>query len=139
MNVYVREVSRELGRRGFSVDVFTRCQNGAVPKVVPLGDGARVIHLDAGPCGPLPREDVFRHLPAFVERVEAFRRSEGMTYDLIHSHYWLSGWVGLRLRHRWGIPVIQMFHTLARLKNRALGGEREPELRVRAEARRISA
>ena len=138
MNVYVRELSRELGRRGFCVDVFTRCQNGAIPKVVPLGKGARVIHLDAGPCGPVPREEVFHYLPAFVEGVEAFSRSEGISYDLIHSHYWLSGWVSLRLRQRWGVPVIQMFHTLARLKNRALGGEREPELRVRAEATLLS-
>ncbi len=134
MNVYVRELSRELGRRGFCVDVFTRCQNGAVPQVVPLGEGARVIHLDTGPCTPLPREQVFHYLPAFVKGVEAFSRSEGITYDVIHSHYWLSGWVALRLRERWGIPVIQMFHTLASLKNRALGGEREPELRVRVEA-----
>ena len=134
MNVYVRELSRELGRRGLCVDVFTRCQNGAIPRVVSLGEGARVVHLDAGPCAPLPREQVFHYLPAFVAGVEAFSRSEGMTYDLIHSHYWLSGWVALRLRARWGAPVIQMFHTLAQLKNRALGGEREPELRARVEA-----
>jgi len=138
MNVYVRDLSRELGRRGVCVDVFTRCQDRAVSKVVALGEGARVIHLDAGPCGPVPREEVFHYLPAFVAGVEAFARSEGVNYDVIHSHYWLSGWVGLRLRERWGIPVIQMFHTLARIKNRALEGEREPELRVRAETRLLA-
>lgn len=137
MNVYVRELARELGRLGFWVDVFTRSQDPTVPPVVPLGEGARVVHLEAGPARPVPRSAVVPHLPAFVEGVEAFRRREGIEYALVHGHYWLSGLVALELRRRWGIPVIQMFHTLGAVKNAVAraADELEPEERLAAEAR----
>ncbi|MBI4607460.1 MAG: glycosyltransferase [Candidatus Rokubacteria bacterium] len=137
MNVYVREVSRELGRMGVHVDVFTRSQNSRIPRVVPLGANCRVIHLAAGPEAPMPREAVHRHVPEFVENVEAFGTSEGLAYDLLHGHYWLSGVAGLELKARWGVPLVQMFHTLGRLKNRVarLPAEIEPDLRIEEEAR----
>jgi len=137
MNVYVRELGRELARMGLGVDVFTRSQNPAIPRVVELGEGARVVHLPAGPQAPLPREAVHAHLEAFVARVEAWRAARGVHYGLIHSHYWLSGVVALELRRRWGVPVVHMFHTLGRLKNGAARspGEREPLLRIREETR----
>ncbi|MBI3029107.1 MAG: glycosyltransferase, partial [Candidatus Rokubacteria bacterium] len=108
MNVYVREVARELGRMGVAVDVFTRSQNAEIPRVVALGLNARVIHLPAGPEAPMPREEVHRHLPQFVSGREAFRRREGIDYSLVHSHYWLSGVAGLSLSGRWRVPLIQM-------------------------------
>ncbi|MBI2467255.1 MAG: glycosyltransferase [Candidatus Rokubacteria bacterium] len=137
MNVYVRELARELGRLGFGVDVFTRSQDPTVPHVVPLGEGARVIHLEAGPARPLPRPALVAHLDAFVDGVDAFGRGEGLEYALIHSHYWLSGLVALELRRRWGAPVIQMFHTLGAVKNAVArtAEEREPEVRLTAETR----
>jgi len=137
MNVYVRETARELSRMGAHVDVFTRSQNATIPRVVDMGEGARVIHLSAGPEAPMAREEVHRHLEQFVAGVEAFRWDEGIDYDLIHGHYWLSGVAGLALRDAWGVPVVQMFHTLGRLKNSVAQNpsEVEPELRIAEEGR----
>jgi D-inositol-3-phosphate glycosyltransferase len=141
MNVYVRELSRALGRLGLEVDVFTRSQNPAIPRVVNLGEGAQVIHVAAGPEAPLAKPVVHRHLEEFREGVEAWRIARGVEYDLIHAHYWLSGAVAIPLRERWSAPVVQMFHTLGRLKNDAARSveEREPELRIVEEARIVSA
>jgi D-inositol-3-phosphate glycosyltransferase len=140
MNVYVRETARELGRMGVHVDVFTRSQNALVPRLVPLGDNARVVHLPAGPPAPLEREAVYQHVPEFVAGVQAHRDEEGFAYDLIHAHYWLSGVAALMLREAWGVPIVQMFHTLARLKNAVARttDEVEPELRVREEGRLVA-
>jgi len=137
MNVYVRATARELGRMGVHVDVFTRSQNPGIRRVVELGTGARVIHLPAGPEAPMAREVVHRHLPEFVDGVEAHRRAEGLEYDLIHGHYWLSGVAGLALRESWGVPFVQMFHTLGRLKNSVAKtpAEVEPEIRLSEEDR----
>jgi D-inositol-3-phosphate glycosyltransferase len=134
MNVYVRELSRELGRRGIYVDVFTRSQNPAVPRVSDaLGQNGRTIHLPAGPEEPYDKNLVFDHLPEFVEGVKDFAQQEGIAYDLIHSHYWLSGWVARELRESWGSPVFQMFHTLGRMKNIVAQSEEEMEMARRIE------
>ncbi|MBI4561222.1 MAG: glycosyltransferase [Candidatus Rokubacteria bacterium] len=137
MNVYVREVSRELGRMGVHVDVFTRSQNPEIPRVVPLGTSCRVIHLTAGPEAPMPREAVHQHVLEFVAGLQAFSARQSLTYDLLHAHYWLSGVAGLILKARWGVPLIQMFHTLGRLKNRVARApaQREPDLRIEEEGR----
>lgn len=121
MNVYVRDLSRELGRQGIQVDVFTRSQDDCQPRVKhDLGHGGRVIHIPAGPELPIPVVEVGDHLEAFVEGVLAFAEQESAHYDVIHSHYWLSGLVAEQLRRAWGdrIPIIQMFHTLGHMKNR---------------------
>jgi D-inositol-3-phosphate glycosyltransferase len=140
MNVYVREVSRELGRMGVSVDVFTRSQDPSIPRVVPLGERARVIHLAAGVEAPVARERVYDHLDEFVEGIEAWRIAEAIDYDLIHAHYWLSGSAALTLKTRWSVPVLQMFHTLGRLKNRVArsAAELEPAVRLEEETRIVS-
>jgi D-inositol-3-phosphate glycosyltransferase len=98
MNVYVRELARELARMRVRADIFTRSQNRAIPRVVAVADGVRVVHLAAGPQAPMAREAVYDHLDEFVDGVEAFRFEHGVDYDLIHGHYWLSGTVGLALR-----------------------------------------
>jgi D-inositol-3-phosphate glycosyltransferase len=140
MNVYVREVSRELGRMGVSVDVFTRSQDPSIQRVVRLGERARVIHLAAGAEAPMARERVYHHMDEFVEGVEAWRIAEAIDYDLIHAHYWLSGVAALTLKRRWSVPVLQMFHTLGRLKNRVArsAAELEPLVRVEEETRIVS-
>ena len=140
MNVYVREVSRELGRMGVSVDVFTRSQDPSIPRVVRLGERARVIHLAAGIEAPMARERVYDHLDEFVEGIEAWRIAEAIDYDLIHAHYWLSGSAALALKTRWSVPVLQMFHTLGRLKNRVArsAAELEPAVRLEEETRIVS-
>jgi D-inositol-3-phosphate glycosyltransferase len=124
-----------------AADIFTRSQNPTIPRVVAVADGVRVVHLAAGPQAPMAREAVYDHLDEFVDRVDAFRAGHGVDYDLIHGHYWLSGAVGLVLRERWGVPLVQMFHTLGRLKNDATrdGAEREPDLRIAEETRIVGA
>jgi D-inositol-3-phosphate glycosyltransferase len=141
MNVYVRDLSRELGRRGMAVDVFTRQQNPDLPAISnSLGVNCRVIHLPAGPVRPYDKNQVFRHLSEFVEGIVAFAEKEGLTYHVLHSHYWLSGWVALALRERWGTPVIQMFHTLGHMKNiiAQRAADRESDLRIQVETEIIA-
>jgi D-inositol-3-phosphate glycosyltransferase len=119
MNVYVRDYSRELGRQGVQVDVFTRSQDDCQPMVKhDLGHGGRVIHIPAGPEKPIPVADIIHYLDDFVSGVLAFAAEEGAAYDVIHSHYWLSGLVAEKLRDAWGVPFVHMFHTLGHMKNR---------------------
>lgn len=134
MNVYIRELSKELGRRGIEVDIFTRSQNPITTFTHTLGQNARIIHLPAGPLKPYDKNQVFHHLPQFVENIRRFHAQEDTApYDLIHGHYWLSGWAGLMLRKKWHVPVVQMFHTLAHLKNDIARNESEREPLFRAE------
>ncbi len=140
MNVYVRELARELGRMGAAVDIFTRSQNPAIPRVVEMADTVRVVHLPAGPEAPRLRERVHEDLDEFLDGVEAWRIARSVDYDLVHAHYWLSGVVALALRDRWSAPIVQMFHTLGRLKNDAARqpDDREPVVRLREEARLVA-
>lgn len=138
MNVYVRDLSRELGRMGIDVDVFTRSQDDCVPMVNhDLGDRARVIHIPAGPQAPIPVADVSHYLDEFAAGVANFAATEGLRYDLIHSHYWLSGLVAEKLEAYWGeTPIVHMFHTLGHMKNRIATepGERAPQERLDGES-----
>src|SRR5512138_34708 len=135
MNVYVREMAREMGRLGCQVDVFTRSQNPHITRVVPLERNARVIHLKAGPEEPLSKNDLLPHLSEFASGVVDFASAEGISYELIHSHYWLSGRVGEILKRRWAVPMVHMFHTLGILKNtlNRRKAERESEERIAIE------
>ncbi|HEY4691097.1 MAG TPA: glycosyltransferase [Anaerolineae bacterium] len=132
MNVYVRDLAREFSRRGIDVDVFTRSQNPHLPHVMhKLGTRGRVVHVPAGPEGPYDKNKIFDHLPEFTEGVLRFARDEGIEYDVIHSHYWLSGWVARELRTTWGRPIVHMFHTLGLMKNQVAGSPSELETRRR--------
>lgn len=132
MNVYVRDLTRELGRQGVGVDVFTRSQDDHVPHILhDLGYGNRVVHIPAGPESPMAKEHLDDYAPEFVEAISAFARSKDARYDLIHSHYWMSGIAGLSLREQWGAPMIQMFHTLGEMKNRVARSEHERASAVR--------
>lgn len=133
MNVYVRELSRELARRGFQIDVFTRSQNTITPLTHTLSKNARIIHLPAGPLKPYNKNEVYQHLPEFVQHIREWQRCEKSSYDLIHAHYWLSGAAALLLKKYWDVPVVQMFHTLAQLKNAIAKNEDELEPLFRAE------
>lgn len=137
MNVYVRDLGRELGRQGIGVDVFTRSQDEHVPHVLhDLGYGNRVVHIPAGPESPMAKDSLVDFLPEFVGNILSFAESKGITYDLIHSHYWLSGMAALKLRDAWDAPLIQMFHTLALMKNRVARSEEEKASPVREAAER---
>ena len=132
MNVYVLNLARELARQGDLVDVYTRYHDPSDPQVVDLGHGARVIHIKAGPYDGT-KETLYEHIPEFVGNLQRFRRSEGVDYDVIHSHYWLSGRVGVVLSSQWDVPHVSTFHTLARAKLRARAGETETDQRLRVE------
>jgi D-inositol-3-phosphate glycosyltransferase len=120
MNVYVRELARELGTRGIQIDVFTRRDSPETPEIDhSLGDNVRVVSITAGLPVPLDPQEVFQHLQQFAAGVIAFTtRHDGLRYDIVYSHYWLSGWVADKLREVWGTPYAQMFHTLGHMKNR---------------------
>ena len=135
MNVYIRELSRELAKKGLQIDIFTRSQNPTIPQIVNFHKGVRIIHLKAGPEAPYDKNQVWFHLPEFLNSVERFSHEEKISYNLIHSHYWLSGWVGVKLSTRWKIPLLHMFHTLGYFKNEAIKplGKSEPALRLQTE------
>jgi D-inositol-3-phosphate glycosyltransferase len=141
MNVYVRELSRELGRRGIAVDIFTRAQDAAAPTVVALDRSVRLISLRAGPAAPYDKNWLLAYLPEFVGRVRCFADGEDLAYDLIHSHYFISGEVALALRRSWGVPAVHMFHTLGAMKNQVARGaeEQETEQRIAIERRQLGA
>lgn len=138
MNVYVRELSRELGRRGVQVDCFTRSEDPSVPHIddVDLGPNVRVVHVVSGPEAPVSKGVIWQDLPSFVDGVRRFVEQEEVKYDLIHSHYWISGRVAWMLKSDWpGVPVVNMFHTLGHLKNLVAqpATEQEPLQRVKVE------
>jgi D-inositol-3-phosphate glycosyltransferase len=135
LNVTVREQAQRLARRGVEVDILTRWSDPDLPPVVDLADGVRVHHVEAGPRAPVDKHEVANHLCAFV--LAAQRHPVAGTHDLLHAHYWYSGWVGRRLAERWQVPLVQTFHTLGVLKNATLapGDRPEPALRLVAEER----
>ncbi len=136
MNVYVRELSRELAERGHCVDIFTRSQDPAVPHEVPgLEIGARVFHVPAGPEAPYNKHRLFDYLPQFTRGVQHVAEIEDIRYDVYHSHYWLSGWVAREMQKFQPAPVVQMFHTLGAMKNKVARREydRETERRIEIE------
>ncbi len=136
MNVYVRELTRRLGALGVHVDVFTRSQDEHVPHVLhDLGYGNRVVHVPAGPEEPRSKPELAGYLPQFVQGVQDFAQSKGLRYDLIHSHYWMSGIAARDLKAAWGAPVVHMFHTLGLMKNRVARqpGEAEGDYRLSGE------
>ena len=133
MSVYIRELCRELGRRGHLVDVYTRTHEPVHEQIVELDKNARLIHLKAGQKEETDKLAIYPHLADFVCEVESFRKHNGLHYDLIHSHYWLSGRVGQWLQRRWNIPHITMLHTLGAVKNAIGIGMNEPDLRITSE------
>jgi len=134
MNVYVRELSRSLGARGWQVDIFTRLREADASRVqAGPGPGCRTIHIPAGPAGPIDRRQLFQYLPEFVQGIRQFAADEGVSYDLLHSHYWLSGWAARELKRDWHLPVVHMFHTLGRMKDSVAQNAEEREAANRAE------
>ncbi len=131
MNVYVRELSRAMGESGIPVDIFTREHDGrkGIEEIV---SGVRVIHLPGGPEETGVGE-LFGHLPQFLEELRSFQKEQGIEYGVVHSHYWLSAWIGQRFSQGLDIPHVVTFHTLGLIKMQSRAGEVEPEERPLAE------
>ena len=132
MNVYIAETSREMARRGIEVEVFTRATSSDQPPIAELAPGVLVRHVPAGPFEPLGRAELPAQMCAFtagVLRAEAFHPPG--YYDLVHSHYWVSGQVGWLAAERWNVPLVHTAHTLAKVKNAALADGDAPEPRTR--------
>jgi D-inositol-3-phosphate glycosyltransferase len=136
MNVYVRELARDLGARGIEVDVFTRWREKDDPRIQQLGPNARVVHIETGPIAYWPKMDVYEHLDEFTERLLTHVAADGRSYDLIHAHYWLSAKVARMLEPRWNVPTIQMFHTLGLVKREVMDEDIDGESDVRVDIER---
>ncbi|MFL6071303.1 MAG: D-inositol-3-phosphate glycosyltransferase [Actinomycetes bacterium] len=137
MNVYIVETARRLAELGVDVEIFTRATSGSLPATVDLAPGVMVRHIAAGPFEPMAKEDLPALLCPFasgVLRVEAHH--EPGYFDLVHSHYWLSGQVGALAQDRWQVPLVHSMHTMAKVKNSLLadGDVPEPSGRVLGEA-----
>src|SRR5215204_1263757 len=133
MNVYVVEVARRLAARGIEVDIFTRATSSLADPVVQMADGVQVTNVHAGPFEGLTKAELPGQLCVFAREVLRAEASQPLGhYDVVHSHYWLSGQVGALARDRWGVPLVHSMHTMAKVKNAALaeGDSPEPVARV---------
>ena len=140
MNIYVCEAAEQMAALGFSVDIFTRRANHDYPDIVDKGNGVRIIHLNVGPVDGVKKED----LPALISDLsKAFKEAltSGESYDVIHSHYWISGKVAMPVAAELNIPLVHTMHTMARVKNLNLaeGESPEPMIRVQGESQVVAA
>ena len=137
MNVYAREVAKALASLGVGADVFTRLESGSSAREVPIAARARLIRIEAGPRIRLDKDAQVEWADAFARGILAFAEGNGISYDGVSAHYWLSGLAGEILAKAWGVPLALRFHTLAALKNEVLPRDtrRESELRLASEPR----
>lgn len=137
MNVYIRDLARELGRGGLFVDIFTRRADPAIPAIQHLSERVRLVHIPAGPTAPLAPSALYPYVDQFERHIARFAARDGCGYDLIHSHYWLSALAGMRLARAWDVPHVMMYHTVERLKaqhaGRAADGATSPASALRME------
>ncbi len=132
MNVYIVQTATRMAQRGIAVEIFTRATSSELPPVAELAPGVKVRHVVAGPFEGLGKEELPGQLCAFTAGVlRAEARHEPGHYDVVHSHYWLSGQVGWLARERWAVPLVHTAHTLAKVKNLALAADDTPEPRMR--------
>ncbi|MFE7778591.1 D-inositol-3-phosphate glycosyltransferase [Streptomyces sp. NPDC057445] len=142
MNVYIVELARRLAAINIEVEIFTRATTGGMAPVVELAPGVLVRHVDAGPYEGLAKEELPAQLCAFTHGVmQAWAGHRPGHYDLVHSHYWLSGHVGWLAAERWRVPLVHAMHTMAKVKNAALaeGDTPEPAARVIGETQIVAA
>lgn len=142
LNVYVTEVARELAARGVEVDIFTRATRSDQPSRVEAAPGVSVRHILAGPFEGLDKDALPAQLCVFAREVlRAEAEQQPTHYDVVHSHYWLSGQVGALARDRWGVPLVHTMHTMAKVKNAllAVGDTPEPTARIIGEEQVVAA
>lgn len=133
-NVYVYELSRALGRRGWLVDVFTRWDSKTKGQIVNFGKNVRVIRIKAGPLKFIEKNDLFKLLPEFLADLILFIKKEKINYSLIHGHYYFSGWLGAELKRIYHIPLVETFHSLGFIKKQYyLAKDPSPDNRLEIE------
>lgn len=135
MNVYIRELSCHLARLGMPLDIFTRRTDPETPEIQAVCEGVNLISITAGPAAAVDKNDLFQYLPEFAEQAALYSLRAGVRYDVVHAHYWLSGWTAHLLKRYWDTPFVQMFHTTAHMKN-AVSGSAHQESPLRTEIER---
>ena len=135
MNVYIRELSRELGKQGLLVDIFTRSSSELETDIdTSIGENVRVIYLGAGPLLSLSPEEHYDYLSEFTAELMAFATLNSLHFDIIYSHYWLGGWVAAKLKEAWGVRFVHMYHTLGHMKRRIeVNAYYQPDRRIMTE------
>ncbi|MCZ7532006.1 MAG: glycosyltransferase [Acidimicrobiia bacterium] len=126
MNIYLDRLSRTMAARGINVTTFTRRTSVINPTVVEVSDRYRVVHIEAGPLGLMSLADMKPYAPTFGSGVIAWIDENDASFDLVHSHYWLSGRAGVRIKNRYSIPLANSFHTLGKVKDRSRGPKEAP-------------
>lgn len=117
MNVYVRELACHIARLGLPVDIYTRRTSPTTPEVQQICPGVNVITITAGPAAPVDKNQLLQYMPEFAAEAALYSLRNGVRYDVVHAHYWLSGWAAHLLKRYWNTPFLQMFHTTAHMKN----------------------
>ena len=135
MSVCLLELASEFGKRGHHVDIFTRQSAQGLQQVIEYAPHVRIINLSVEGTEEFLRAALFEHLHLFCTAIDSFKRQKGVSYDLIHSNYWLSGVVGEQLKALWHCPHVITFHTLAAVKMAALNGHTEDRKRIAEEVR----
>ena len=133
MSVYIRELARELGRQGHRIDIFTQGDVDRHDTIVDLYDNVRIIHLKGETNEKIAKSSLYSVLPEFFSNLESVRIKENTEYDIIHSHYWLSGILGTRARSCWNVCHMFTFHTIGAVKKLACPDENEPDIRLSSE------
>ncbi len=135
-NVYVSEVSVNLAKQGYQVDVFTRRDNKGVAEVTEWAEGVRIISLGAGTAASLKKDQLLRFMPEFCTNLVKFSQERRLRYGLIHANFWMSGWVACELKALWHVPFVEIFHALGKVKRLHQGNaDTSPEERIPIEMR----
>src|SRR3982751_670469 len=130
-NVYVAQLALHLARRGIAVDVFTRRERGDQPEVQRWAPGVRIVHATAGPATVVCKEALLPYMDAFARFVIDFALDEGITYDVAHANFWMSGLVALAMKRALGVPVVVTFHALGHVRRKYQGdADRSPATRT---------
>ena len=133
MNIYVAESAKRMAAMGVEVDIFTRADKSGLADAVEIARGVTVHHLEAGPIGSLTKEELPTQIGALTSAfMEHQRGKPNDFYDIIHSHYWISGQLGWMISERTGVPLVHTMHTMAKVKNQALAEGDTPEPLIRA-------
>jgi len=131
MNIYIQNLSREMGKLGVATDIFTCSHEGdELCGYNGPADNVRLIHINAGSCNWLEAAGQGDYAASLAQTIYAYCQELDLKYDIIHSHYWLSGLAGNHLKDLWQVPHVTMFHTLGALKNSSLPGTMEPVSRM---------